>query len=69
MAFAPASEAPITAPRLAISSSIWMNFPAHLGQLAGHYLRDLGGGRDRVPGVESDAGRQRAEGDRLVARQ
>ncbi len=33
IAFAPASDAPITAPRLAISSSIWMNVPSTCGSL------------------------------------
>jgi hypothetical protein len=31
MAFAPATDAPITAAKLAISSSIWMNFPPTRG--------------------------------------
>jgi hypothetical protein len=31
--FTPAREAPITAPRLAISSSIWMNVPSTCGSL------------------------------------
>ncbi len=33
IAFAPAREAPITAPMLAISSSIWMNVPSSWGSL------------------------------------
>jgi len=32
MALRPESEAPMTAAMLAISSSIWMNFPPHRGR-------------------------------------
>jgi len=33
MAFTPASDAPMTAPMLAISSSIWMKVPPRAGSL------------------------------------
>ena len=66
-ALVPASEAPITAPIEAISSSIWMKWPPTCGQAPREHLGDLGRGRDRVAGEEARAGGDGALGDRFVA--
>ena len=67
MDLTPASEAPITAPREAISSSIWMNVPPTVGQPVGHDLADLRGRGDGVAGKKPAARGQRPFHHRLVA--
>ena len=65
--FTPARDAPITAPMLAISSSIWMKRAAQRGKLHGICSLISDGGRDGVSGKETAARGKAPFGKRLVA--
>ena len=67
MALAPPQEAPRMAAMEAISSSIWMHMPLHLGQPFGHALGDFGGRGDGITGKKTATGGNGALGAGFVA--